>query len=305
MKLLSSIKNPLSALSFSSSAKVTVSVSGNYLRILSINGSTWKWNMVPFNPAFLRGEVIADPNGLGQVIKQITTRMGVKQAKVVAAFPGTRAIPRIVPVPNGKDVYPPDYIPQQSRRIFGAVADNSYLYWNLLRKEQANQFFYVMAVPKDIVDSFSETLKVAGFKTFAVEVSGLAMARASQVGTGIVVNVDTSIIETVIVVNNIPMTMYTEALAEPTNEGVISAITGQMERQIPSYNERNADRPLLPDSPVLISGALPLDDETVKALGDSLARPVITTTSPSKFKYPDDFQPLTYHINLGLAMKAV
>ncbi len=260
--------------------------------------------MVPFNPTFLRGEVIADPNALGQVIKQITTRMGVKQNKVVASFPGSRAIPRIIPVPVAKDVFPPEYIPQQAKRIFGAVADNSYFYWSLIRKEQTNQFFYVLAVPKDIVESFTESLRVAGFKTFVIEVSGLAIARATQIGTGVLINVDTSIVETSIVANNIPMIMHTEALPEPTNEAVIATITDQMERLISSYNERNAVTPILPDSPVFISGSLPLDEETLKAIGEAIVRPVMHANS-SRFKYPVDFQPSSYMINLGLAMKAV
>lgn len=122
-----------------------------------------------------------------------------------------------------------------------------------------------------------------------IEMRGVEMAK-----------VDTVSPKQPIVVNNRPP----EALTEHPNEDVTSTITEQMEMLSPSYNERNAERPLLLDSPVFVSGSLPLEDETVKALGDAIGRPVIPS-NPTKFKYPEGFQPLTYLINLGLAMKAV
>ena len=288
---------------FSSGGGLTISFTGNFLKILLMKGNlVQQWSLTPFNPNLVRGDVVVEAAGLGQIIRAATTRMGAQNRKAVAAFPGSRAIPRIMALPVGRDIYPGDFIPRQARRTFGAVADNSYLYWHFLRKDRTQQLFYVLAVPRDAVDSFAEALRFGGFRPYKIELTSMALARAVQTPTAVLVNLDTTAVEIVVVVDHAPMLMYSEALTEMAGAGLATALTEQLQRVIPFHNERNRDRPLPANAPIYISGFLPVDQETTKAVEASMGNPVSIPTPPP-FSYPADFQSGTFMVNLGLALK--
>jgi hypothetical protein len=285
------------------SGTLTLSYSGNFLKLLVVEGNKVRhWSLTPFNPSLIRGDTVVDPTGLGRIIRAALDKLKVHQSKAVAAFPGFRALARIMTLPNAADMAPSEVIPQQARRAYGAVAENSYFYWQLLRKDKSTQQFYVLAVPRDAVDGFTETLERARLKPYKVELTSLALARAVHVPTAAIVNLDPPTLEILIVVDSTPMLSFSDTLTELSGPGLANLVVEQLQRIVPFHNERYRDRPLPPNAPVYITGSVAVDQELISTVQANLGNPV-QAPNPPPFSYPKEFQPSAYMVNLGLAMK--
>ncbi|MBI2867929.1 MAG: hypothetical protein HYX97_06315 [Chloroflexi bacterium] len=292
-------------LSLTGSKLLTLSISGGSLRFAAFSGKrVERWHVAPFNPTFLRGDVVSDPNGLGQVIKAVTARLGLRNRKLVAAFPGARSLPRIIDIPIAGDVVPSEIIPQQARRVLGAAIENSYLYWQpLYRKGPKLQAYYVLAVPKDAVEGFTQAIQGGGFKPYKTELSGFALARAMGVRTGILVNVQSGTVEMVVVVNAQPMLLYADTLPNGAANDLVAGLSDRLQQLISYHNERSRDGALAADAPIYVSGDAPLEEAAVQELASAAAHPVAVAPPPPGFRYPQGFDPSAFMINLGLALK--
>ena len=118
--------------------------------------------------------------------------------------------------------------------------------WRLLRKEDSQQVYYLVAVPKDAVDRFIESLRLAGLKPFRLELSGFALARAVEVETAVAMNVESDTIELIIMVEKVPLVMFTKSLEEivPMGQEVSPFIVEELRRVIDYHNDRNPGAPL-------------------------------------------------------------
>ncbi|MBI4299100.1 MAG: hypothetical protein HY666_04990, partial [Chloroflexi bacterium] len=117
------------------------------------------WSVIPFNPRFVRDGVITDPKAFSQVILNAIDRPGLRLFRALGALSGQRSIVSTLTLPKVGDISLNELIPREARRSLGVAIDSYYLHWRLLRKEASRQVFYLVAVPRDSVDRFAESMR--------------------------------------------------------------------------------------------------------------------------------------------------
>lgn len=289
------------------SQRITIALGNTNLRLLAASkASVTAWADVPFNPNLMRGDSVADPAGMGQVIHNAVSRSGFQAGKVIAAIPGTRSLSRLVPLPKAKDINPEEVIPRQARRLMGAaVVDNSHLYWKLLRQEQTQDIYYVLAAPKDASESFAEAMRFAQLKPELLELTGFALARVVNEQNAVIAGADTRAIDLVIVTDYIPVFMMHAVSESPifSGEDAAPVLESELARVIGYYNDRNPDKQLAESVPIYVLGPYAGDEHVTTVIKGSTGHPVVAMKPPSWISYPQDFPYSSFAANLGLILK--
>jgi len=178
-----------------------------------------------------------------------------------------------------------------------------YLCRKLLDAKDSEQRFFVLGVPRDILDTEVRTLAQAGIRPDIMNLKPLALARAVNREEALIIDLEPETFDLVGVVGGIPLIMRTvTSRAEGmTLEDRVPQLTDELARTLQFYNSSYPDHPLGPTTPVFLTGLLADDDaacDLVKAAIDS----PIETFIPS-LKCPLELPRAQYAVNIGLALR--
>lgn len=129
------------------------------------------------------GEIL-NPEALVGFIKEackVCKPNPIKSKFVVFSIPETKGFIRVVKVPfaEGNDLV--NSIFAEAEQVFPINLDEAYVDWEILPTESGSDKkldILVAAVPQKIVDSYSEVMKIAGFKLVAAEIESIAITRS-------------------------------------------------------------------------------------------------------------------------------
>ena len=179
---------------------LSLSIEGTTLRILSADGdSVEAWDSVPFNPRFIRSGYVADPEGLGQVIKNALQERKLTKGKVVCALPAVGTTSRILSLPRVDTGQLGSIVQREARRVVGGSLDDSYLHWRALPLKTAQQQVYLLTVPKEPLHALMKAMATAGLKPRLIDLKSLALMRAVNRRDAIIANGESNSVEVVIV----------------------------------------------------------------------------------------------------------
>ncbi len=284
---------------------LTLSIEGTTLRVLACEGEKVSaWTSLPFNPALLRNGFVFNSKGMAQVIRNALDAKGLHHKKVVAALPGFQSLSRIITLPKGKGVRPKVVLPGEAVRLMRISTDNSYLFWQAAGNTEQQRFF-VLAVPKEPLLSFVETLRLAGLRSAKIDLKPLALARAVNDSDAIIVNAENNSIDIVVVVDSIPVVTRSIFLGEESLslESASSRVVEELGRTIAFYNDTNRDNPLAQQVPIYLCGAFAADPElpsmVLSEIGHPMGQPKLVLDVPL------DFPIGQMMVNLGLVLKGM
>lgn len=286
---------------------ISLSVEGTTLRILGSHGASVDvWENVPFNPRFVKSDQIVDPQGLGEVLKNVLVNMKLAGGTTVCALSAVGSISRIIDLPPTVDKRQMESVVQrEARRLAGAPLDDRYLYWRALPLRNGQLQVFVLIVLKELIHALMQAAAVAGLKPRFIELKPLALMRAVNRRDAIIASGESNTVEIVIVINDIPVLIRSIFIGE----GVLSAdyavgrISDELVRTIAHYNDSHKDEPLDPELPIYLSGAV--------AGGIPFAINVATLTGRSiqplepPLSYPAELPLAHYMVNMGLILRAL
>ncbi len=285
-------------------ALLTLSVEGSTLRLLTVNdGAINAYASLPFNPLFVRSGRIEDPKGLAEVVKNGLGRLGAGSGPVVAAFPGSQMIIRIITVPKVKGIKPDVVVPGEVQRVLGAAAEQRLTFWTQLAETAMDYRYYVLGVPRLDMARFAEALTLAGLKPRRIEARPLALARIVDEDAAVILRVESAEIDVTAVINRVPHVVTRKNLDLGLGrEDLLSEIAESVQTTVTFYATRGEGGALPASAPLVIFGAHPqLDSAFVKSVGTSSGRAARFPQTPGRLL--EDFPTLEYLTNLGLAMK--
>jgi type IV pilus assembly protein PilM len=283
---------------------ITMSIEGTDLRIVYSSGiSIESWDSVAFDPQILKVGQIADPDGLGAVVRSAIEGRDVLKSQVVCAMPGLRSVSRVISIPRVSKKELPTVVPREVNKLMTVSEADNYLRWQELPSDDDQMHIFVIVVPRDPLMTFLEALKIAGLAPTVLDLKPLALVRAVNQRDAIIATGESNSMELVIVVDDIPVLIRSVFLGEGvvTQDYAVGRISDELGRTILTYNEINKDHPLDPEIPIYLCGAsaggVPFALNVAALTGRTvqpLEPPVI---------YPEGFPIADFMVNVGLILK--
>lgn len=285
---------------------LSLSTDGANLKLLACRGGKVSaWSITPFNPRFLSGGFIANPEGLAEVIKAALRKEGLSgQRRVIASIPAFHSVSRFLEIPAAREILPEVAIPQQARREMGYSPEGSILCWHPVGTIAGKRRYLVLSAPKEPVITLIDTLKLARLRPQMIETSSFALVRAVNQTQSIIAAVEPNSLDIVITSESLPLVSQSTFFGEEpmSIDALPSLLTDALNRIIAFYNDTRPDKPLSADTPSYLFGsAVSLNPEIAAAFETALGHPVSEFHPP--LLYPPDFPRAEMAINIGLVLK--
>jgi len=286
---------------------IALSIEGTTVRVLGSRGdSVDVWESVPFNSHFLRNGHVADPEGLGEVIRNALVNMKLTKGMCVCALPAIGSTSRIIDLPPQLDVSALDGVVQrEARRVIGTSLDDSYLHWRALPVRTRHRQVFVLAVPKEPLHALTKAVQTAGLKPKIIDLKPLALMRAVNRRDAIIASGESNSMETVIVVEDIPALIRSSVFAEGalSPDYAVGRISDELVRTIAYYNDSHKDDPLDPELPIYLTGTLASSVPFSINVATLTGRPIEPLDPP--LRYPTELPVAEYMVNMGLVIRAL
>ncbi len=285
---------------------VTLSISTNSIKILSARGRQVKqWGSAPLEPGLVRDGLILQPKALAAAINTLFATTKVSKERVIVSLSCVSFTYRILNLPRMKSARLEEAILRGAKREIPLPLEELYLSWQAIDNKQNELDFFIIGVPRNIIDTAVQTLAEAGVKPYIMDLKPMALARAANRSDVIIVALDPDCFDIVLVANGIPDCLHT---VTPRGEGAslednIQRLTGELSKTVKFYDSMHQENPLNRNTPLLLTGELSANPATGKLIQTETEFPVGPLVPPLQF--PPDFPIDLYSTNAGLALKQV
>ena len=287
---------------------VTVDIDDSTIRIVETRrGEVKKWASLAI-PAPTEEEAAAppDPRALSALIKQTMASAGIKTNRVVASISGLYSVSRFIPLSS----LPPRPSLQESvsmviKETMPLTEDKLYFSWyNLPSGQEEPGRMLILGVPRNVVDYRMRALKNIGISPRSLEPRAMALARVVNREQAVILNIEPTSFDIIIVMSKVPEVMRT--IAWESNglgwDEKAEHLATSLELTRDYFNGRHPGL-LNPDTPLFITGQLSGDLPLVERVSARVNYPVENLAPP--LQYPLHLPVSQFAVNLGLAMKGV
>lgn len=287
---------------------VTVDIDDSTIRIVEMRrGEVKKWASLAIPPA-AEGEAGAppDPRALSALIKETLASAGIKASRAVASISGLYSVNRFIPVSS----LPPRPNVQESvnmviKETMPLSADKLYFSWYNVpaAKDEAGRML-ILGMRRDAIDLQMRALKGVGISPRSLEPRAAALARVVNREQAVILNIEPTTFDIIIVANKVPEVMRTIAwkASDLGWDERAEHLATNLDLTRDYFNARRPDV-LLADCTLFITGQLSVDLPLVERLKARVNCPVENLAPP--VQYPAHLPASQFAGNLGLAMKGM
>ncbi len=286
---------------------VTLEIDTTAIRLIeTTEGKVVKWASLALDPTLFEEGVISDPRALSAAVRQLMDSSGIKARDAIASVSGLYSVSRIVAVSNppGGGVITREAVLEAARERMPLSMDELYLSWQTIAAgSEGGQQVLVVGVPRDVIDAEMLALRAAGINSRTLDFKAMALARAVNKEQALILNIEPSSFDIVIVVNGIPEVMRTLAWQQDnlTEEERVEHLAMNLEMTVGFYNSHHSDTPLDPATPFLITGQVSGDLDLMEKLPARVGYPIESLAPP--LECPKHMPVAQYAVNIGLALK--
>ncbi|MFC1899358.1 pilus assembly protein PilM [Chloroflexota bacterium] len=268
-----------------------------------IEGRVLKWASLALDPGMFEDGVITDPDALSTVLRQFIDSSRIRAKDIIININGLYSLSRIVSIPNT----PGGTITTES--VMAAAADvlplppeEFYISWQALSNTEDEQQVLIIGVPRDMIDTEMQALKMANIEPHTLGLKTIALSRAVNKEQALILNIEPTNFDIVVVVNGIPEVMRTIAWQENsfTEDDKVEHLVMNLEFTIGFYNTNHTNVTLSPEIPFFITGQLSGDLSLTEKLSNRVGYPVTPLSPP--IDYPRHMPVSQYAANIGSAL---
>jgi Tfp pilus assembly PilM family ATPase len=220
---------------------VTLEIDPSIIRIMETNdGKVIKWANLALDSTIAEEGIFPDPQALVAAIKQVVTSSGIEAKDVIASVSGLYSINRLLPRTSLSGVINQETVMAMTQETVSIPIDDLYLTWQTIAVSEGEQSIFVLGVPRDIIDTEVRALKAAGIKPRLVEMKPVALARAVDRENALILSIELSSIDFVVVVESIPVVMRTMPWTQGdlTVEDIVEHLVVNLELTVGFYNSQ-------------------------------------------------------------------
>ncbi len=283
---------------------VTLEIDTTAIRLMETrDGKVIKWASHSLAPTMVEDGVISDPVALSTAVKQLMTSSGIRGENVIISVSGLYSVSRILTVSNLPGLTLHEAVLEAAKEAMPLAADELYLSWQTIAVGEGAQQVLALGVPRDVIDSEMRALRAAGINPRILDFKAMALARAVNKEQALILNIEPSSFDIVIVVNGIPEVTRTTAWQQNdlTLEERAEYLAVNLELTVGFYNSHHIDTPLDPATPFLITGQMSGDLDLVEKLQARVGYP-IEPLAP-RLECPAHLPVSQYAVSIGLALK--
>jgi len=283
----------------------TIYIDDSAIRVLVARGrEPRKWLSIALEPGLVKSGVVQDEDAVAATLRKLWKDKRIEKKRVIAGISGINCLYRLITLPELPKDMLPEAVRREAARILASPLEQLYLSWQTLPSPRGETLIYLAASPKNSVDALISTLRKARLKPYLMDLKPLALARTVTEPRAIIVDVQPTSFDIVIMIESIPQVIRSLPLPqEALLEEKISVIREELDRAITFYNSSHTGKPIESTIPLLVSGELAEKQDTWKHLWEKPPRPV--QALPSPLETPKGFPSSQYITNIGLALKEV
>lgn len=261
-----------------------------------------KWANMPLEPGLVKDGVILNEDAVARKVRELWRAEDMGARRVIAAISGINCLYRLITLPELPKDLLPEAVRREAGRVLGVPLEQLYLSWQTLPSLRGETLIYLAASPRNSVDSLISTLHKAGLDPYLMDLKPLALARTTTESRAIVIDLQPTSFDIVVMMEAIPEVMRSLSLPwEASLEEKAHVIREELDRAITFYNSGHMDKPIGASVPLLVSGELAQQEDIWKLLVGRLERPI--QTLPPPMEIPEGFPSSQYTSNIGLALK--
>lgn len=284
--------------------KVTLDFDGRILRVVETKGKNiLNWDSAELTPDLMDQGSINDPQAVGEGLSLFLSERKISKRRVVTSVSGYRSVSRVLSLPKVKPKNLEETVRRKAKQEMPLPLDETYLSWQEVKNDNEHINVYALAVPRPIIDSQVEALRVAGIKPKVMEYKPLALVRLIDRTDAIIVNLEQHSLGVIVVVDGVPEITRSVPLTgeEVDSEAKVERLSMELARTTQFYNDGHRESPLNPELPLFVTGSLFENPDLQEGLSKTTSFTIERPTLP--ISLPQDFPMLRYSVNLGLALK--
>ncbi|MBI4286279.1 MAG: PilN domain-containing protein [Chloroflexi bacterium] len=283
---------------------VTLFIEDSAIKLVVTDGRhVLKWVRAPLAPGLVTGGLVADEERVAARLKEVTSLLGLKTARIIIGLNELNALYRLITLPELPDALLPEAVRREAERVVPISLDEAYLSYQALPVSKLEKRYFLAVFPRHATDVLVRTLRAAGLQPYLMDLAPLAIARPAGEPRAVIIDVRRTSFDIVVMVDNIPEVIRSLPLPSEAQSLIekLPTITEELERTVTFYNSSHTESPLDATVPVFVSGDLADATEYWPHLVGSLGNPV--SILPSPMQALEGFDPSQFMVNIGLALK--
>ncbi|MFH1031954.1 MAG: PilN domain-containing protein [Chloroflexota bacterium] len=285
---------------------VTLYIDDSSLRLMVSHGKQIReWAEWTLEPELVKGNVVLNEAEVAAKIRQLFAACKVRTTKVAVGISGLHCFSRPISFPQLPRDMLAEAVQREAKRVLPVPLEQLYLSWQSIPAPQGKTQVFLVAVPRKTIDALLGALRLSGLKPYFMDVKPLLLARVARDKTAVIVDVQMTEFDIIVMANGIPQPIRSVPFATqtPTSEEKLTAIKNELSRTITFYNTTNPENVLAPTVPIFVSGELASEPEMCQALSEAIGHPVLMLSSPLESR--GEFTPSRYMVNIGLALQSL
>ncbi|MFH1087612.1 MAG: pilus assembly protein PilM [Chloroflexota bacterium] len=282
---------------------VTLYVDDTGLRLLVVRDrQIEQWAELPLEPGVVKDNVVVKEAELAAQIRRLFQGSKVKTRKVIVGLSGLRCLSRPMTLPQLPRDMLDEAVPREARRSLPVPLDQLHISWQTIPAPEGKTRVFLAAVPRLTADALLNALRQAGLRPYFMSLKPLLLAKVMEQAMGVIVDVQTTEFDIVVVSGGVPQPVRTIPFASQglSWQEKLTMIRNDVDRTLAFHNSNNPENPLGSSIPIFASGDLADESELLAALSKETEHPVLPLPSP--LKCPDGFHTSRYMANIGLAL---
>ncbi|MFC2011443.1 type IV pilus biogenesis protein PilM, partial [Chloroflexota bacterium] len=250
---------------------VTLYVSDTSLRLMVTDGRQIKqWAELPLEPGVVENTVVMKEEEFADKIKQLLKVHGVTTKKIAVAISGFHSLTRPITLPQLPKDMLAEAVEREAERTLPVSLEQLYISWQTIPAPEEKTDVFLVAIPRETADALFNGLHKAGFGFSLMNLKPLLLARMVTEATAIIVDVQTTEFDIVIMTGGVPQPIRT--ILFPTEavswQEKFTTIKNELERTLTFYNSNNPENPLDSSIPISACGELADEVELCQTLSD-------------------------------------
>jgi hypothetical protein len=260
-----------------------------------------KWAEINLEPGLVNDGVVINETEVASRIKQLINTQKVRQKNIILGYSGLHSLTRPIKLPLLPKAMQPEAVVREARRVLPVQLDQIYLSWCSLPSPKNRTHFFLAATPRKTSDSLVKTVKAAGLNPSRMVFKPLALTKALPENTAILVDMQPSEFDIVIMVEGIAQPIRTVTF--PTGElgwpQKLELIASDLERTIKFFDTNNPEKPLDPTTRVYVTGDLTDRLELQTTLAAKTGRKVVVLNA--RLKDAEKLDTSRFMINMAMS----
>jgi type IV pilus assembly protein PilM len=285
---------------------VTIYVSDTILRTMVSDGKQiLEWAEMQLEPGLIENNSIVEEEAVSEKLKQLLGIQSVKARKVYLAINGIRCLTRPVLLPKLPQEILDEAVRREAARLLPIPLEELYLSWQTIPGPEDKTNVFLTAIPRGIVDPLMKVMSQAELNPVFMDMKPLLLARMTQEETAILVDVQGTDFDIVVMMYGIPQPIRSIPFPGDSMswEEKLPIIKDELDRTITFYNTNNPETPIENNVPVYLSGQLGDESEFSRMLSEETQRKVILIPSP--IETPEGFDSSVYMANISLLQQTM